>query len=911
VRLLFAAAATLALAAPRAQQLDHYVLQCGRTHLGDGRVLERSWIVVKQGRFDYVGQEQPTDASLPVIDLRDRVVIPGLIAADTDLAGHSDSDYQLTPDFVAVEGFDFTRKRERALSGGVTTAYLAPGRRRLIPGQGSVVKLAGDDAARRVLAATQSLRVTLGDASTSAPPLFEPTEAPSSDDPLLPARRQMPSARISQLAELRRVFREAQVATQEGRDDVGEGRDEEQYDPAPLMRVLRGELPLRVAAPRADDIRRALQLAGSLGSRLVLEDPAEIDKVAALVARAAARASFRLPVRPGASNPGGENKLDKSPRVTAEAVVALARLGVAVALAPGHDDDLAEFLTVAALAVRAGLPAEAALTAITSGAAKVLGVDERVGLVTPGRDADFVVLSGEPLAIGTVVEKTYVDGRLAYARQTASDLLAIRARRVLPANGPALRDAVVLIEKGKIKAVGEGLPIPYGARVIETSGVAVPGFVDAYCHAGLSAIGGDGLVPRGAPEQMVADAIDRDDVNLRGALAAGITTVVVSGKDEAAVSGRAAALKTGARDHQAMVLDSIAALRLVHDAFGPGAVAPLDSLLERAKSYVESWQRYEKARAEGKEVEVVAEKPAENDPITGVWEGDLENSQIPIPISFNLNLKLAGEAVTGQVATVFRGTERPPVDLENGTFKDGKLRLSFSMGMGGTLTLDATVADDNLDGELTGGFGGKLKAKRVSKDAPAGGSSTGLTKPRIDEALEPARALLEGKATAIVRTTRAPALAEVAAWAVKNKVKLAFHGAGDAVASPAVLGESKPGVMLEPDFVRTEDGATVNRAKQFSEAGVKVALVSGGTGGARYLPVHAAYAVRHGLDSDTALRAITLHPAAMLGLDDRIGSLAPGKDADLVLFSGDPFELTSRVEVVICNGEVVIDNRKR
>ncbi|MEZ5964613.1 MAG: amidohydrolase family protein [Planctomycetota bacterium] len=904
--LLAAALATAALAQ------DAYVVRCGRIHLGDGRSLASGYLLVRNGRLEHVGEAAPTGAdALPVVDLRDKVVVPGLIAADTDLAGNADSDYQVTPDVVAVDAFDFSREQQRALAGGVTTVYLSPGRNRLVPGQGSVVKTFGEDDAR-VLRSTCCLRVTLGEPSTKAPPLFEPGAAPTADDPLRPARRQLPTARISQLAELRRVFREAQVAAQQGLDDVGPGADENQYDPAALLRVLRGELPVRAAAGRGDDIRRALQLAGALGARLVLEDPAEVDKVAALVARAGAMVSLRLPVRPGRTNPGGENRLDETPRVTLDAAVAAARLELPLALSPSHDDDLQDLLLLAALTVRAGVPAPLALRAITGDAAKVLGVADRVGVLAPGRDADFVVLSGDPLATGTVVEKTYVQGELAFARAGRADLLAIRAARVLTADGPPLHDAVVLVEHGKIKAVGQNLSIPFGARVLETRGVVVPGFVDAYCHAGLSAVGGDGQIPRGAADQMVANVVARDDPTLRAALAAGVTTVVVSGKDGTAVSGRAAALKTGARDAGGLVVKPVAAQRFVVEGVDPDALDALDSLVERTQRYIESWQKYEKALAEGKEVEIPLEKPSEEDPITGVWEGDLQNPQLPFTIGFNLNLKLSGEAVAGQVAIVMRGQERPPTDIERGTFKDGKLSLSFALGMGGSVTLEGSVADDTLDATLRGGFlNGPVKAKRVSKDVPADLGGGGLRKPRIDESLEPMRALLEGKAVAVVRAGKAPAIARVLEWAKTNKVRTVLHDAVDAARTPAILGEEKAGVLLDPDFVKNEDGVEVNVAKQLDDAGVQVAIVSAATAGARFLPVHAAYAVHHGLDADAALRAVTLHPATLLGIADRVGSLTPGKDADLVLFSGDPFELQSRVEAVVCNGEIVVDNRSR
>jgi imidazolonepropionase-like amidohydrolase len=64
------------------------------------------------------------------------------------------------------------------------------------------------------------------------------------------------------------------------------------------------------------------------------------------------------------------------------------------------------------------------------------------------------------------------------------------------------------------------------------------------------------------------------------------------------------------------------------------------------------------------------------------------------------------------------------------------------------------------------------------------------------------------------------------------------------------------------------------------------------------------------MDPQEALAALTLNPARMFRLDDRIGSLARGKDADVVVFSGNPFELTSRVLLVLVDGRIAVDRRK-
>jgi imidazolonepropionase-like amidohydrolase len=66
-----------------------------------------------------------------------------------------------------------------------------------------------------------------------------------------------------------------------------------------------------------------------------------------------------------------------------------------------------------------------------------------------------------------------------------------------------------------------------------------------------------------------------------------------------------------------------------------------------------------------------------------------------------------------------------------------------------------------------------------------------------------------------------------------------------------------------------------------------------------------AMAIANGLNAETAVRAATIDPATLWGIDDRVGSLAKGKDADMVLFDGDPFEYTTHVQQVIVDGQVV------
>ena len=111
-----------------------------------------------------------------------------------------------------------------------------------------------------------------------------------------------------------------------------------------------------------------------------------------------------------------------------------------------------------------------------------------------------------------------------------------------------------------------------------------------------------------------------------------------------------------------------------------------------------------------------------------------------------------------------------------------------------------------------------------------------------------------------------------------------------------------------------ESFATLNQRQEnaalLRRAGVTVVLVGNGDGGeeqfnARNIKFDAGNAVAYGMSHDDALRAVTLSAAEVFGLNDRIGSLQPGKDANLVVWSGDPFEFSTQVEHVFIRGREV------
>ena len=89
-----------------------------------------------------------------------------------------------------------------------------------------------------------------------------------------------------------------------------------------------------------------------------------------------------------------------------------------------------------------------------------------------------------------------------------------------------------------------------------------------------------------------------------------------------------------------------------------------------------------------------------------------------------------------------------------------------------------------------------------------------------------------------------------------------------------------------------------------AQAGVKVSIQTDEMSAVQYLAINAALAVREGMPEEAALRAITINPAEIIGVADRVGSLEPGKDADVVVFSGHPFDYRTVAELVLVDGQI-------
>ncbi len=184
---------------------------------------------------------------------------------------------------------------------------------------------------------------------------------------------------------------------------------------------------------------------------------------------------------------------------------------------------------------------------------------------------------------------------------------------------------------------------------------------------------------------------------------------------------------------------------------------------------------------------------------------------------------------------------------------------------------------------------------------------------RLDlDALQP---VLKGQVPLAILANRASDLLAAVRLAREFKLRLVLLGAAEGWMVADQLAKADVAVVVKPlTDIPTFDalGATLENPARLAKAGVTVALASFDTHNSRNLRQEAGNAIAYGMDRDAALRAVTLTPARLWDVADRVGSLEPGKEADVVVWSGDPFELsTTATHVFIKGREVPSDTRQK
>ncbi len=425
------------LAGGQAQAQEQIAIKGGRIISVGQPPIDGGVILIREGRIQAVGKDIPIPSDYKVIDATGKVIMPGFIEVHSSRGMDQANERNNNVPFLSVmdaidpgqEYFEDCRRN------GVTTVAIAPGDDTMIGGQAAIIKTAGAIVDQMVMKRQAGVKISL-----------KPGTGRSRMSQIASLRKELDSARdaIQDEYEKPKVAGAGAGNDDDGDDNAAQKVDDQQQQQQPpgdgsgapesaadatvrretLMKLLKGELPAYIYCEQAMDVPQAIKLTKEYNLKTTLVLGHNCYKAAKQVA------ASKLPVVVDSTlvfwetdpRTGEDHKINIS-KIYKEAGVPLTYQVTGIGAgnlfrAPDLPPTLGtNFLWYqAATAVKYGVPVAEALESITLRPAKLLGVDKQAGSIEAGKDADIVILTGDPLRVSTWVDTTLVRGKVVYER---------------------------------------------------------------------------------------------------------------------------------------------------------------------------------------------------------------------------------------------------------------------------------------------------------------------------------------------------------------------------------------------------------------------------------------------------------------------------------------------------------------
>lgn len=352
-----------------------------------------------------INTEIPTDCE--IIDAKGAYLMPGLIDAHCHLGlvgdsqgaesddGNEDSD-PIMPQLRAIDAINpFDRGFEEARASGVTTVVTGPGSANPIGGQFAAIKTSGIRVDEMIIKAPAAIKIALG----------ENPKAVYSDKDEAPLTRMGTMALIREALFKAKEYSNSLYSAAEDGDKV----DFDMKNNA-LLPLIRGEIPAKVHAHRADDICSALRLADEFGIRVTIEHCTDGEAISDILAKR------NVPVMLGPTLT--DRSKPELSNLGFPIYKTLSDKGISVAIITDHPEiTVGNLRLMAQLAVKNGMDGKKALLAITANAAANCGIGDRVGALKVGLDADFAIFDAHPLDFMSENILTVINGQAVYTKE--------------------------------------------------------------------------------------------------------------------------------------------------------------------------------------------------------------------------------------------------------------------------------------------------------------------------------------------------------------------------------------------------------------------------------------------------------------------------------------------------------------
>jgi imidazolonepropionase-like amidohydrolase len=838
--------------------------------------IQNGTIVLRDGKIAALGADVTIPADAEVVDASGKFISPGLIDAHSHIANDAINEGGTTVSSMTgmedvLDPLDINIYRD--LAGGLTTANILHGSANPIGGKNAVIKLRwGKTRAAELLfaGAMPGIKFALGE---------NPKDMSPGGGQAGP--RRYPLTRMGVEFVIRDAFTRAKAYQRDRRDyEKAKAAGQAAVPPRrdlqlePLVEILEGKRLVHAHCYRADEILMLIRLAEEMGFKIAtFQHVLEGYKVAKEIAAHGAGAST--------FSDWWAYKVEAQDAIPHNAAI-MTRKGVLVSINSDSAEHARRLNTEAAKSVKwGGLSDDEALQLVTINPAKQLRIDNRVGSLEVGKDADVAVWTHHPLSSYAIVERTYIDGiayynrlqeerRLTVLRKEKSALAAAeRGTRTPTANPDQAGDADTPDDAGGPSAPASGQQ-PTGTAGTASGRAAAPQRAPA---GPLSVI----AITNATIHPVTSGTIERGTIVLRGG------KIEAVGANVQAPSGAKVIDAAGSHVYPGFI-NARTTMGLAEP--GPRGFEDVSEMLEM-NPYLRTHVAYHAAsdaipvaRANG--ITTVAVAPS----------GGLFGGQMAI-----MNL----DGWTWEEATL-----KPNVGItfnfpavSGGGGRGGRGGRGGGGGQGGERTYEdmRRERDRRLDSLIK-------VFDRARAYAKAGSDKT------IDWTLEALVPVVERRLPLITSASRAEDIRDAVAFADRANVRIIISDGSEAAAVAPLLKEKNIPVIVDsvlglPPGEDLFHAASYQLAGELAQAGVKLAFSTGDYSNVRLLPYHAAISVAWGMDRDAAIRALTIDAAEILGISDRLGSLAPGKDANLFIAKGDPLEIRTEVTHVIIGGRDV------
>tara|TARA_B100000700_G_scaffold75109_1_gene84033 strand:+ start:1944 stop:3206 length:1263 start_codon:yes stop_codon:yes gene_type:complete len=388
-------------------------LKGGKVITISDRVIDNGTILIDDGKIKAVGKNIRVPKDAKIVDISGKIVMPGLIDAMTyygiDPKNLNESLKQISPELRIIESYypfgTFSEgtgeiRANDLLSGGITTIYIAPGDATILGGQGAVVQTAATSFDEMIMQSPSAIDITLG----SKPGKINRKE------------NRTPVTKMAAISQLRETFIKA--------EEYKNGDKPRDLSMESVGLLLERKIPARIQANSPGDIRSAMNLASEFNFDLIIDGGASSDMYIQEIIK------NKIPIILGpVSHPyiSGDEipELSEYPSIDEGLAGRLDNAGIKIAfgsfsyglgsLAKGITGKW--LLIDAAISTGYGMSEQSVLRSLTLSAAEILNIDDKVGSIEVNKNADLIILNGNPLSIKTWVEQVYISGKLVYRKK--------------------------------------------------------------------------------------------------------------------------------------------------------------------------------------------------------------------------------------------------------------------------------------------------------------------------------------------------------------------------------------------------------------------------------------------------------------------------------------------------------------